>query len=168
MAASSSFHPPPPREEPAAAAHTPRVEAEREPSRRVVNFFFFSAFDFSEMTQGGTTGLEINFARGEVGTFGVTLGVGALACVLSRCSEVFLHFPTALRGGVKLGSVVEWNFRVGVAPALIFSGGSSAFLAKFLIGTGFVFEVGRGGAFIGIDLLPNSGFAHVINIGWLL
>ena len=181
--------PPPPYQPPPEAAPERRVVSARtertEPARRVpeqtatqqsdevpvrgvVNGYLFTAFDFSELTQGATVGLEINFLRGTGGSLGLTMGVGILACVLTgaSCSKAFLHFPLAFKGGVRLGRVVELNLRIGAAPAFIWrNGGSATGMVKFLVGTGLFFQTGRGGVFLAFDLLPNNGLAHVVSLG---
>jgi hypothetical protein len=163
--------PPPSRPTTTRAPRTAEVKQADDdiPVRGVVNPYLFSAFDFSELTQGLTAGMEINFLRGTGGSFGVTLGVGFLTCAISSCSKVFLHFPLALKGGVRLGKVVELNARIGAAPAFIWRNGSSQpALVKFLVGAGLFFQTGRGGVFVNFDLLPNNGVAHVISLGWLI
>lgn len=146
----------------------PRPEVEAGPRRGAVNVSVLTSFDFSELTQGGTLGLEINFLRKRGGSLGLSLGVGLLGCAFTACSKLFLHFPLAFKGGFKLGSVVEWTFRVGAAPAFIWRRTSQAqTLVKVLLGTGLFFETGRGGVWVGFDFLPNSGLAHVLSLGYL-
>lgn len=149
----------------------PAVATSTDPRRGVLNVSLLSGFDFSELTQGATLGFEINFLRGPAGTLGLSLGVGVLACVITAasCAKTFVHFPLAFKAGLKLGTVVEWTVRVGAAPAVIWRDGYyTGPLVKFLAGMGFFFETGRGGAWIGFDILPNNGFAHVLSLGWML
>jgi hypothetical protein len=156
--------------EPEVRAENPAAEKTFEPQRGVFNLGVYTAFDFSELVEGGVLAFDINFTRSESFVFGMTTGVGVMGCAFesSSCTGTFLFFPTALRFALRLGSVVELEFRGGGVPSLIWrkNGYSGAFLMKALIGAGLHFNTGRGGAFIGFDLLPNDGVAHVLSVGY--
>jgi hypothetical protein len=141
------------------------------PAQGLVNFFVYLTVDWSELTQGGTIGFDFNLVRGAAATFGLSVGAGALGCIVdsSACADgrVFLFFPLAAKLGIRLGSAAQWVLRVGAAPALIWRNGAEESTVKLLAGTGLLFNAGRGGFWLGIDFLPIDGVAHALSIGWL-
>jgi hypothetical protein len=168
--------PPPPGQVPGAAQTAPGpggppdLEA-GDPYLALDRFFVSNTFVMS-FNSPITLGLQLTFDfvvyRHRAFSLGLGVGAGGLWNLSWSNPTAFFYFPLYAQFGLRLGSTLsEFVVRTGGAPAYVISPGGTGLIGKFLVGGGFLFRWGNGGAVVGFDLYVLNGLAHTITLGFI-